>query len=50
MSTLAGSVTVRLVPVGFRTDEQAGAYRTFREVPTRPELERFLFLGGEPVI
>lgn len=29
------------VPVEFLTDEQADLYGTFKEVPTRPELERF---------
>nr|WP_256122625.1 DUF4158 domain-containing protein [Streptomyces sp. LUP47B] len=33
-----------LVPVEFLTDEQAEAYGTFAEEPTRPELERFFFL------
>nr|WP_243762144.1 DUF4158 domain-containing protein [Streptomyces sp. Tu 3180] len=33
--------TVRRMPVEFLTDEQAEAYGTFAEVPTRPELERF---------
>jgi TnpA family transposase len=32
------------VPVEFLTDEQAVAYGSFREEPTRPELERFFFL------
>jgi hypothetical protein len=32
------------MPVEFLTDEQAGAYGSFQEVPTRPELERFFFL------
>ncbi|TBO57021.1 DUF4158 domain-containing protein [Streptomyces kasugaensis] len=36
--------TVRLVPVEFLSDEQAEAYGTFSEEPTRPELERFFFL------
>jgi hypothetical protein len=31
------------VPVEFLTDEQAEAYGTFTEVPTRPEPERFFF-------
>jgi hypothetical protein len=35
---------VRLVPVGFLSDEQAQAYGSFAEEPTRPELERFFFL------
>ncbi len=39
--------TVRLVPVEFLTDEQAEAYGTFTEVPTRPELERFFFLDDD---
>ncbi|GAA2263530.1 hypothetical protein GCM10010415_28800 [Streptomyces atrovirens] len=29
------------------TDEQAEAYGTFTEVPTRPELERFFFLDDD---
>ncbi|MFD0271350.1 Tn3 family transposase [Streptomyces sp. NPDC127106] len=32
------------MPVEFLTDEQAEAYGTFAEEPTRPELERFFFL------
>ncbi len=32
------------MPVEFLTDEQAGAYGSFQEVPSRPELERFFFL------
>lgn len=32
------------MPVEFLTDEQAAAYGSFQEVPTRPELERFCFL------
>ncbi len=39
--------TVRFVPVEFLTDEQAEAYGTFTEVPTRPELERFFFLDDD---
>ncbi|GAA0951873.1 hypothetical protein GCM10009576_074080 [Streptomyces rhizosphaericus] len=39
--------TARLVPVEFLTDEQAEAYGTFSEVPTRPELERFFFLDDD---
>jgi hypothetical protein len=35
------------VPVEFLTDEQAEAYGTFTEVPTRPELERFFFLDDD---
>ena len=35
------------VPVEFLTDEQAEAYGTFAEEPTRPELERFFFLDDE---
>ncbi|BFO18268.1 hypothetical protein SHKM778_46560 [Streptomyces sp. KM77-8] len=35
------------VPVEFLTDEQAEAYGTFAEVPTRPELERFFFLDDD---
>jgi len=33
------------VPVEFLTDEQVAAYGKFAEEPTRPELERFFFLG-----
>ncbi|MER6610362.1 DUF4158 domain-containing protein [Streptomyces sp. NPDC000927] len=32
---------------GVLTDEQAEAYGTFTEVPTRPELERFFFLDDD---
>lgn len=32
------------MPVDFLSDEQAEAYGTFAEEPTRPELERFFFL------
>jgi hypothetical protein len=32
------------MPVEFLTDEQTNVYRSFREVPTQPELERFFFL------
>lgn len=32
------------MPVEFLTDEQAEAYGTFTEAPTRTELERFFFL------
>lgn len=32
------------MPVEFLSDEQAEAYGTFAEEPTRPELERFFFL------
>jgi hypothetical protein len=39
--------TVRFVPVELLTDEQAEAYGTFTEVPTRPELERFFFLDDD---
>lgn len=39
--------TVRRMPVEFLTDEQAEAYGTFTEVPTRPELERFFFLDDD---
>lgn len=39
--------TVRFVPVEFLTGEQAEAYGTFTEVPTRPELERFFFLDDD---
>ncbi|MEU2669156.1 DUF4158 domain-containing protein [Streptomyces sp. NPDC007164] len=35
------------MPVEFLTDEQAEAYGTFTEVPTRPELERFCFLDDD---
>jgi hypothetical protein len=35
------------VPVEFLTDEQAEAYGTFSQVPTRPELERFFFLDDD---
>ncbi|CAM5551612.1 hypothetical protein SRIMM317S_03073 [Streptomyces rimosus subsp. rimosus] len=35
------------VPVEFLTDEQAEAYGTFTEVPTRPEPERFFFLDDD---
>ena len=35
------------VSVEFLTDEQAEAYGTFAEEPTRPELERFFFLDDE---
>jgi hypothetical protein len=35
------------VPVEFLTDEQAAAYGTFGETPTRPELERFFFLDDD---
>lgn len=35
------------MPVEFLTDEQAEAYGTFTEVPTRPELERFFFLDDD---
>ncbi|MFA7764358.1 Tn3 family transposase [Streptomyces sp. NRRL S-448] len=35
------------MPVEFLTDEQADAYGTFKEVPTRPELERFFFLDDD---
>lgn len=31
----------------FLTDEQADSYGTFKEVPTRPELERFFFLDDD---
>jgi hypothetical protein len=34
------------MPVEFLTDEQA-AYGCFKEVPTRPELERFFFLDSD---
>jgi hypothetical protein len=35
------------MPVEFLTDEQAAAYGCFKEVPTRPELERFFFLDSD---
>ncbi len=35
------------MPVEFLTDEQAEAYGSFAEEPTRPELERFFFLDDE---
>ncbi|WP_331738870.1 Tn3 family transposase [Streptomyces sp. NBC_01276] len=35
------------MPMEFLTDEQAASYGTFKEVPTRPELERFFFLDDE---
>lgn len=35
------------MPVELLTDEQAGAYGSFREVSTRPELERFFFLDTD---
>lgn len=35
------------MPVEFLTDEQAEAYGTFTEAPTRPELERFFFLDDD---
>jgi len=35
------------MPVEFLTDEQAAAYGSFQEVPTRPELERFFFLDTD---
>lgn len=35
--------TVRFAPVKFLAGEQAEAYGTFSQVPTRPELERFFF-------
>jgi TnpA family transposase len=35
------------VPVEFLTDEQAAAYGAFKDVPTRPELERFFFLDDD---
>ncbi|MGB6165614.1 MAG: DUF4158 domain-containing protein, partial [Pseudonocardiaceae bacterium] len=34
------------MPVEFLTDEQA-VYGCFKEVPTRPELERFFFLDSD---
>ena len=35
------------MPVEFLTDEQAEAYGSFTEVPTRPELERFFFVDDD---
>lgn len=35
------------MPVKFLTDEQAAAYGSFQDVPTRPELERFFFLDDD---
>ncbi|MEN2424001.1 hypothetical protein AABB02_38590 [Streptomyces rimosus] len=35
------------MPVEFLTDEQAEAYGTFTEVPTRPEPEWFFFLDDD---
>jgi hypothetical protein len=35
------------MPVEFLTDEQAAAYGCLKEVPTRPELERFFFLDAD---
>lgn len=35
------------MPVEFLTDEQAEAYGTFTQAPTRPELERFFFLDDD---
>jgi Domain of unknown function (DUF4158)/Tn3 transposase DDE domain len=35
------------VPVEFLSDDQAGSYGAFTEVPTRPELERFFFLDDD---
>ncbi|WSY83569.1 DUF4158 domain-containing protein [Streptomyces sp. NBC_00876] len=35
------------MPVEFLTDDQAASYGSFKEVPTRPELERFFFLDDE---
>jgi hypothetical protein len=35
------------MPVEFLTDEQVAAYGSFREMPTRPELERFFFLDDD---
>ncbi|WLQ69231.1 Tn3 family transposase [Streptomyces glycanivorans] len=32
------------MPMEFLTDEQAASYGAFKEIPTRPELERFFFL------
>lgn len=42
-----GAGNVRTVPVEFLTDEQAEAYGTFTEAPTRPERERFFFLDDD---
>ncbi|HYZ36159.1 MAG TPA: hypothetical protein VE673_05465 [Pseudonocardiaceae bacterium] len=33
--------------MGFLTDEQVAAYGLFREMPMRPELERFFFLDDD---
>ncbi|GGR66765.1 hypothetical protein GCM10010282_69670 [Streptomyces roseolus] len=35
------------MPVEFLTDEQAAAFGSFADEPTRPELERFFFLDDE---
>src|SRR3954454_10952848 len=35
------------MPVEFLTDEQVAVYGSFREMPTRPELERFFFLDDD---
>jgi TnpA family transposase len=35
------------MPVEFLPDEQVAAYGSFREMPTRPELERFFFLDDD---
>ncbi|MGY3064199.1 TnpA family transposase [Streptomyces sp. TE3672] len=35
------------MPVEFLTDDQAASYGSFKEVPPRPELERFFFLDDE---
>nr|WP_239135267.1 DUF4158 domain-containing protein [Streptomyces sp. SID12488] len=35
------------MPVELLTDEQATAFGSFADEPTRPELERFFFLDGE---
>nr|WP_237526082.1 DUF4158 domain-containing protein [Streptomyces sp. SID4923] len=40
----AGAGYGPLVPVEFLSDEQAEAYGTFAEEPTRPELKQFFFL------
>ena len=35
------------MPVEFLSDDQAASYGAFKEVPTRPELERFFFLDDD---
>lgn len=41
------SLRFAVMPVEFLTDEQTNVYRSFREVPTQPELERFFFLNDD---